>query len=129
MMPRRLLESDANGQWLNAQNMIDTRTNEWLSRLQANGPKLVSLVIAAFILLQLVQIGYSLLAKPLKSPQPALSAPRPRPQHPDFDVNAVTTADLMGHVPTADKDPANAPASTANLILAGTIATQDPKHG
>jgi general secretion pathway protein C len=26
-------------------------------------------------------------------------------------------------------DPANAPATTANLVLAGTIATQDPKHG
>ncbi len=129
MMPRRHLEADAHGQWLNAQNMIDTRTNEWLSRLQANGPKLVSLVFAALILLQLVQIGYSLIAKPLKSPQPALAAPRARPQHADFDVNTVTSADLMGHVPTPDRDPATAPASTANLILAGTIATQDPKHG
>ena len=27
------------------------------------------------------------------------------------------------------QDPANAPPSTANLVLAGTIATQDPKHG
>jgi general secretion pathway protein C len=33
---------------------------------------------------------------------------------------------------TADpsaQDPANAPLSSANLVLAGTIATQDPKHG
>ena len=129
MMPRRHSEGDADGQWLNAQNMIDTRTNEWLTRLQANGPKLVSLVVATLILLQLVQIGYSLLAKPLKSPQPALSAPRVRPQHVDFDINAVTAAAPFGSVPTPDKDPATAPASTANLILAGTIATQDPKHG
>jgi len=28
-----------------------------------------------------------------------------------------------------NQDPSNAPASTANLVLAGTIATQDPKHG
>ena len=50
--------------------MLDTRTNEWLSTAAANGPWLVSLVLAALILSQLVQIGYSLLAKPLKSPQP-----------------------------------------------------------
>jgi general secretion pathway protein C len=129
MMPRRHLEGDAEGQWLNAQNMIDTRANEWLSRLQANGPKMVSLVLATLILLQLVQVGYSLLAKPLKSPQPALPAPAARPPKAAFDVNAVTAADLMGHVPAAEKDPANAPPSVANLILAGTIATQDPKHG
>ena len=30
---------------------------------------------------------------------------------------------------TAAQDPANAPQSTANLVLAGTIATQDPKRG
>ena len=29
----------------------------------------------------------------------------------------------------ATQDPANAPQSSANLLLAGTIATQDPKHG
>jgi general secretion pathway protein C len=110
--------------------MLDTRTNEWLSRLQTQGPKLVSLVIAALILLQLAQVGYTLFAKPLKSPQPVLRTPAPQAQRGGLDVQSVTSAHLFGvAVNPATQDPANAPQSTANLILAGTIATQDPKHG
>ena len=111
--------------------MLDTRNVEWLSRLQANGPKLVSLVLAALILLQLLQLGYSLLAKPLKSPQPVVAASAPRPQHSGVDIQTVVAAHLFG-VAVADpalQDPEHAPQSSANLLLAGTIATQDPKRG
>jgi general secretion pathway protein C len=111
--------------------MFDTRTNEWLSRLQASGPKAVSLALAALILLQLLQIGYSLLSKPLKTPQPVLpaaAAPAPRP---GVDIQTVVAAHLFGVavVDPSTQDPENAPQSAANLLLAGTIATQDPKHG
>ena len=111
-------------------NMIDTRTNELLPKLQANGPRLASLIFAALILVQLLQIGYSLLSKPLKSPQPVLSAPAPRPQRSGVDVQTVVSAHLFG-VPAPDlaQNPENAPQSSANLILAGTIASQDPKRG
>jgi general secretion pathway protein C len=111
--------------------MLDTRTHEWRSRLQGNGPRLVSLVLAALILLQLVQIGYSLLSKPLKSPQPVLTGYVPRMQRPGLNIQSVISAHLFG-VPASNdaaQDPANAPQSSANLILAGTIATQDPKRG
>jgi general secretion pathway protein C len=111
--------------------MLDTRTSEWLSRLQANGPKLVSLVFAVLIVLQLGQIGYSFIAKPLKSPQPVPNVATARPQRPGVDVQTVVSAHLFG-VAVADpstQDPENAPQSSANLVLAGTIATQDPKHG
>jgi general secretion pathway protein C len=111
--------------------MLETRNVEWLSRLQANGPKLVSAVFAALILLQLVQLGYSLLAKPLKSPQPVVTAPPPRPQRTGVDIQTVVSAHLFG-VAVADpaaQDPENAPQSSANLLLAGTIATQNPKRG
>jgi general secretion pathway protein C len=111
--------------------MLDTRTNEWLSRLQAAGPRLVSAVLAALILVQLAQIGYALISKPLKSPQPVLAGAAVRPQRPAVDIQSVISAHLFG-VPVIDpgaQDPANAPQSSANLLLAGTIATQDPKHG
>jgi general secretion pathway protein C len=111
--------------------MLDTRTNDWMSRLQANGPRAVSWVFAALILLQLVQIGYSQLSKPLKVPQPTVPAAAPRAQASGVDVQAVVSAHLFG-VAVADpssQDPTNAPQSSANLLLAGTIATQDPKHG
>jgi general secretion pathway protein C len=110
--------------------MLDTRANEWLSRLQANGPKVVSVVIAALILLQLLQIGYPLISKPLKTPQPALPAVRPQQPHSGADIQTVVSAHLFGVPPVeTTQDPENAPQSSANLQLAGTIATQDPKRG
>jgi general secretion pathway protein C len=112
--------------------MLDTRTHEWLSRLQGNGPRLVSLGLAALIAVELARIAISLLGGgPVKSPQPVLVGTAPRAQHTGLDIQSVVSAHLFG-VATADpstQDPANAPQSTANLVLAGTIATQDPKRG
>ena len=112
--------------------MLDTRSPEWLSRLQGNGPRLVSLALAALIAVELARIGISLLSGgPVKSPQPVLSNAATRNPHAGVDVQAVTAAHLFGVavLDPASQDPANAPPSTANLVLAGTIATQDPKHG
>jgi general secretion pathway protein C len=111
--------------------MLDTRTHDWMSRLQGYGPRAVSLVFAALILLELVQLGYSQLSKPLKVPQPTLPAAAPAVQRSGVDVQTVVAAHLFG-VSVADpstQDPENAPQSSANLLLAGTIATQNPKHG
>ncbi|MGO8827788.1 MAG: type II secretion system protein GspC [Steroidobacteraceae bacterium] len=111
--------------------MLDTRTNDWLSRLQSNGPNLVSLGLAALIAVELVRMAVSVLSGPVKSPQPTLApSAQTRPQ-PTVNVRAVVSAHLFG-LAIADpvaQDPANAPLSSANLVLAGTIATQDPKHG
>jgi general secretion pathway protein C len=111
--------------------MLDTRTNEWLSRLQSNGPNLVSLGLAVLIAVELARIAVSLLSGPVKSPQPVVAMTgQPHPS-PGANVQAVVAAHLFG-VATADpavQDPNNAPLSSANLVLAGTIATQDPKHG
>jgi general secretion pathway protein C len=112
--------------------MLDARRNEWLSRLQGNGPRLVSLGLAALIAAELARIAISVLSGgPVKSPQPVLPNMAPRTQQSGADVQSIVSAHLFG-VATADpatQDPANAPPSTANLVLAGTIATQDPKRG
>lgn len=111
--------------------MLDTRTTDWLSRLQGNGPRLVSLALAALIAVELARIAISLLGSgPARSLQPIV-APATGIQKPRLDVQSVASAHLFG-IATADpstQDPANAPATTANLVLAGTIATQDPKRG
>ena len=109
--------------------MLDTHTNDWLSRLQANGPKFVSFVFGALILLQLLLIGYPYLSKPVKSPQPVLAPVIPPVKHSGADIQTVVSAHLFGVPPAATQDEGNAPQSSANLLLAGTIATQDPKHG
>src|SRR3979490_1088647 len=113
--------------------MLYSRTHEWLSRLQANGPRLVSLALAALIAVELARIAISLLSGgPVKSPQPVLPNTAPRgAQHAGFDTQSVVSAHLFGIAaadPTAE-DPANAPQSSANLVLSATIATQDPKRG
>ncbi len=113
--------------------MLDSRAQEWLSRLQGNGPRLVSLALAALIAVELARIAISLLGGgPVKSPQPVLANVAPRgARHAGLDIQSVVSAHLFG-IAVADpstQDPANAPPSTANLVLAGTIATQDPKRG
>jgi general secretion pathway protein C len=112
--------------------MLDSRTNEWLSRLQGNGPRLLSLALAVLIAVELARAAISLLSGgPVKSPQPVLTGVAPRAQHAGLDVQSVVSAHLFGVAapdPSA-QDPTNAPQSTANLVLTGTIATQDPKRG
>ena len=110
--------------------MLDTRTTEWLSRVQANGPSAVAWVLGALIAVELARIAVALLSGPVKSPQPVVTATAPRAR-PGANVQAVVSAHLFG-VAVADpttQDPNNAPLSSANLALAGTIATQNPKKG
>jgi general secretion pathway protein C len=109
--------------------MLDTRTNDRWSRLQASGPKIVSFVFGALILLQLLQIGLPLLSKPLKVPQPVLASAAPTAQRSGVEIQSVVAAHLFGTPAAATQDEGNAPQSSANLLLAGTIATQDPRHG
>lgn len=111
--------------------MLDARTNQWLSRLQANGPNWVSWALAILIVVQLASLAVSLLSGRVKSPQPVLARMAPPRPAAGIDVQSVISAHLFG-IAVADpstQDPANAPLSNANLVLAGTIATRDPKHG
>jgi general secretion pathway protein C len=111
--------------------MLDTRTNQWLSRLQGNGPAYVSLILAALIAVELARMAISFLGGPVKTPQPVVNRPAAPHVRPGVDVQKVVSAHLFGiaAVEPGAQDPADAPLSSANLVLAGTIASQDPKHG
>ena len=113
-----------------AGHMLDSRTTEWLSRLQGNGPRLVSYALGGLIAVESAGIAISLLSRgPVSPPQPIAAAPA-NANKAGTDVQSVISAHLFGiAVADPNQDPSNAPASTANLVLAGTIATQDPKHG
>lgn len=112
--------------------MLDTHTQGWRSRLEGNGPKLVSLGLAALIAVGVARIAIALLgATPVKSPQPVTKTTVPQVRHTQIDVQNVVSAHLFGIAagePGA-QDAANAPQSTSNLVLAGTVASQDPKRG
>jgi general secretion pathway protein C len=111
--------------------MLDTRTNQWLSRLQGNGPAYVALILAALIAVELARVAISFLGGPVKTPQPVVNRPPAPHVRPGVDVQKVVSAHLFGiaAVEPGGQDPASAPLSSANLVLAGTIATRDPKHG
>jgi general secretion pathway protein C len=110
--------------------MLDTRTNEWLSRLQTNGPTIVTWVLAALIAVELARIAVSLLSGPVKSPQPVVAAAAAHPRA-GANVQTIVSAHPFGvYVADPSQDPnAPPPLSSANLVLAGTIATENPKHG
>ena len=109
--------------------MLDTRTHEWLSRLQAS-PSWISWALAILIVAQLASVAVSLLSGPVKSPQPVVTRAAVPPRS-GVDVQSVVSAHLFGTavVDPSTQDPADAPLSSANLVLAGTIATRDPKRG
>ncbi len=110
---------------------LDPRSTQWLARFQGRAPNLVSLALAALIAVELARIVLPLVAGPVRSPQPVPARVAPARARPVVDVQRVVMAHLFG-VPKVEavvQDPANAPLSSANLVLAGTIATQDPKRG
>jgi general secretion pathway protein C len=111
--------------------MLDARTNDWLTRLQANAPKLVTLLLAALIAIELGRFAFAFLLNPVKSPQPQASNAHPAPVRQGIDAQDLASKHLFGTAApvVSNQDPANAPQSSANLVLAGTIATEDPKHG
>jgi len=111
--------------------MLDVRSNQWLSRLQGNGPHLLSALFAALIIAQLASVAISWLSGRAKSPQPVASHSATARPAAGVDVQGIVSAHLFGVavVDPGAQDPANAPLSSANLVLAGTIATRDPKHG
>lgn len=107
------------------------RVTEWLTRLGGNAPRLVSLGLAALIAVELARALIILLSgSPVKSPHPVSTRPM-QSRNRGVDIQGLTSAHLFG-VAIADpssQDPANAPQSTANLVLAGTIASNNPKAG
>jgi general secretion pathway protein C len=111
--------------------MLDTRTTDWPSRLRVNGPHYVSFALAALIAVELARLAITTLNGPVKSPAPVLTRATQPQRRQGVDVQSVMSAHLFGvaTVDPASQDPATAPLSSANLVLAGTIATQNPKRG
>jgi general secretion pathway protein C len=112
------------------------RIEEWLSRLARNGPWLTSMLLAALMAIELARATVMLLGanqvRPVQVPgahaRPGLGPGLGRTA---LDVQNVANAHLFGIAPPdpSTQDPDNAPPTTANLVLAGTIATENPLHG
>jgi general secretion pathway protein C len=111
--------------------MLDTRTHDWLARLQSNGPNTVSIALAVLIAVEFARMAVALVGGHVKTPEPVIAPSAEVHQRPAANLQTIVSAHLFGTAVAdpAAQDPNNAPLSSANLVLAGTIATQDPKRG
>lgn len=94
--------------------------------LAAAAPSIVTVVLAVIIAAQLAALVW----RTLGSTEEGISvaAPDVAPAAPAVDLAALVNAHLFG-VAAESGDPNEAPATTANLTLTGTLAGREPEHG
>ena len=112
--------------------LLDPPTGAGRSRISGYAPLLVSLVLGVLITVELARASLILSGgSPSKTREPALVLNARAPKRRAIDVHGIVAAHLFGVFADdpSTQDPANAPRTTANLLLAGTLATDDPKHG
>ncbi len=101
----------------------------WPRQLVREPPQLVSMALAALIAVEAAHASMLLIGGSWRTHQPARAVPRP-PRRAEVDVPGILGAHLFGvFADPRVQDPANAPLSSANLVLSGTIATQNPSQG
>lgn len=96
------------------------------SGLAGAAPALLSFALVLVIAAQLAALLWRVLGASedgTGSVEPAVEAPSP-----GVDITAIVNAHLFG-VPPQSGDPSDVPATTANLMLAGTLAGREPDHG
>jgi general secretion pathway protein C len=94
--------------------------------LAAAAPAAVSFVLVLVIAAQLAALLWRVLGTGEGEPQAA--APDLPTAAPGVDIAAIVNAHLFGVAPRSG-DPSDAPATTANLTLAGTLAGREPEQG
>ncbi|MGH8314414.1 MAG: type II secretion system protein GspC [Steroidobacterales bacterium] len=104
-----------------------------MARLGDRAPQIVTALLAIAIAVELAFVVLGFLGS---SGLGSVATPRgpaiPRPSRPALDVQSIVNAHLFGvaaPAATDSDDASNAPNTSMNLVLAGTIATDDPKHG
>jgi general secretion pathway protein C len=90
-------------------------------------PSLVSLVFVVLLAAQLASLLWRALGSAGTGDDEAAPADVPTPA-PAVDVAAIVNAHLFGVAPSTG-DPSMAPATSANLALAGTLAGAEPEEG
>jgi general secretion pathway protein C len=100
---------------------------DWRSRALANAPRVVTFVLVLAVAAQLALILVSLTGRSRQTAPPQAIAP---PTAAPFDIGGLVNAHLFGNAAVqASGDAANAPPSSMPLVLAGVLATDDPKEG
>jgi len=99
----------------------------WRSNLLARAPQVLTFVLALGIAAQLALILVSLTGRSRQTAPPAVDT---GPATAPFDIGGLVNAHLFGNAAAqASGDAANAPPTSIPLVLAGVLATADPKQG
>jgi len=88
-------------------------------------PSIVSVILICVIAGELAALLWRAVGSTEGDPAPV---PAVVPQAPAVDLTAIVNAHLFG-VASETGDPSTAPATSANLTLAGTLAGREPEHG
>jgi general secretion pathway protein C len=111
--------------------MVDAIMQAWQLRVLRNGPRLISVLLAALIVAECLRAMLPLLSEHASRTLPPALVGR-LAQHPHssgLDVRPIVSAHLFGVAAEDLQDAAHASPTTANLVLQGTVATRDPKEG
>lgn len=101
--------------------------DDWRASLLARAPQIVTFVLALALAAQLAFVVVAMTSRSRQAGPPAVAALPPPPQ---LDIGGLVNAHLFGNAAVpASGDAANAPPSTMPLVLAGVLATEDPKEG
>jgi general secretion pathway protein C len=101
---------------------------DWRSTALARAPQAVTFILALALAAQLALIVVGLSSRGRQSaPPPVAAAPPVQP----LDIGGLVNAHLFGNaaVQAASGDASNAPATSMPLVLAGVLASDNPKEG
>src|SRR6187399_2406550 len=101
---------------------------DWRSNALARAPQVVTFLLALALAAQLALIVVSITSRSRQTVPPSGATAPPIAQ---LDIGGLVNAHLFGNavVQNASGDAANAPPSSMPLVLAGVLATEDPKEG
>lgn len=100
---------------------------DWRSSLLARAPQIVTFVLALALAAQLAFIVVAMTSRSRQAAPPPLAS---QPPPPPLDIGGLVNAHLFGNAAVqASSDGANAPPSSMPLVLAGVLASEDPKQG
>ena len=100
---------------------------DWRTAALARAPQVVTFVLALALAAQLALIVVKLSGRSRQTPPPPPVAAQTAPP---LDISGLVNAHLFGNAAVqASGDAANAPPSSMPLVLAGVLATEDPKEG
>src|SRR5690242_7474439 len=97
------------------------------SALLARAPQVVTFILALALAAQLAFIVVAMTSRSRQAAPAPVAAIAPVPQ---LDIGGLVNAHLFGNATVqANSDAANAPPSSMPLVVAGLLATDDPKFG